>query len=89
MKDGKWLDPMDMFAFCKEHGFTAVPLMYVGPYTHDKIVELLPINKISSDVNEGVVVTPIKERHSRVMGRVKLKYISDEYLMLKGVTEFQ
>lgn len=89
MKDGKWLDWADAKEFCMKHGFEMVPELYIGPYTMDKVKELLPVNVISYEPNEGVVVTPIKERYSDHCGRVKLKYINEEYLMLKDGTEFQ
>ena len=88
MKDGKWLNYQDMLDFCIEYNIQYVPIMYVGPYSMDKVNEFLVINTISKEPNEGVVVFPIEERVSSFCGRVKLKYINPEYL-LKDQTEFQ
>lgn len=87
MKDGKYLDWGDAKKFCEDIGLEMVTEMYVGPYSNDKLMEYLPINPISMEVNEGIVVTPVKDRTSPVMGRVKLKYINLEYLM-QNTTEF-
>ena len=88
-KDGKYLNYDDAVKLCNEWGLTHVPLVYRGPYIMDEINKQLDNNTISLEPNEGVVVKPVQDRHSPVMGRVVLKYINPEYLLLKDGTEFQ
>jgi len=38
-------------------------------------------------IREGVVVRPVRERADPKIGRVILKYLSDEYLFAKGVSD--
>lgn len=88
MKDGKYLDFFNAQIFCKNVGLEMVPLMFIGPFTMDKVNEFLTVNAISKEINEGVVVCPVFDRYSPVMGRVKLKYINPDYL-LRDNTEYQ
>lgn len=88
VKDKRWLNYDEAKLFCDTFSLTHVPLVYRGPFRKDKVDELLTLNVISKEINEGVVVKPVIERSSSLMGRVILKYINDEYL-LKDQTEFQ
>lgn len=88
-KDGKYLNYDDAIKLCNEWGLTHVPLVYRGPYIMDEINKQLTNNTISLEPNEGICVKPVQDRHSPVMGRVVLKYINPEYLLLKDGTEFQ
>lgn len=88
MKDGKWLSYDEAVKFCEDYSLVHVPLVFRGPYTMDKVNELLVQNVISKEINEGVVVKPVQDRTSPFCGRVLLKYINPEYL-LKDQTEFQ
>jgi RNA ligase (TIGR02306 family) len=81
MKDGKWLDYDEAVKFCEEIGLTHVQLMYRGPFVIDNIKPFLEKNPISNEINEGVCVKPVVDRHSPLMGRVVLKYINPEYLL--------
>lgn len=89
MYNGNWLDYVDMVGFCIDYNLKMVPQLYYGPYSKEKVDEMLIVNKISLEVAEGVVVGPVIERSSSAIGRVKLKYINPEYLVLKNNTEFQ
>jgi hypothetical protein len=63
-----------------------VPILYKGPYSLDKIKELSKGKAFSgTHIREGVVVKPVVERTDPRVGRVVLKYLSDDYLM--GMTE--
>ena len=88
MKDGKYLNYDDALAFCQKTGLVHVPLLYRGPYIMDNLLPLLKTNVISKEVNEGIVLKPVEDRSSPVMGRVLLKYINEDYLM-RDNTEFQ
>lgn len=61
-------------------GIDTVPVVYHGPYDPQKIAEFINVNPLSDEVNEGVVVRPEKERVGR-MGRVVLKWISDQFYL--------
>jgi RNA ligase (TIGR02306 family) len=89
MRDGKWLNANEVSFYCKLFNLKQVPELYSGPYSKEKVDEKLTINVISKEIAEGVVVTPAIERSSPSMGRVKLKFINPEYLVLKNNTEFQ
>jgi len=41
----------------------------------------------SDHIREGVVVRPTIERIDPKVGRAVLKYISDEYLLAKGISD--
>lgn len=88
VKDKKWLDYAEAKALADDWGLIHVPLVYSGPFRKDTVELLLDKNVISKEINEGVVVKPVNERSSPLMGRVILKYINPEYL-LKDQTEFQ
>lgn len=84
----RWLNYDEAIEFCGKYNLNHVPLVYRGPFRYDEIEKLLPLNVISKEVNEGVVVKPVQERSSSFMGRVILKYINGEYL-LRDNSEFQ
>lgn len=88
VKEKRWLNYDEAKAFCDKLSLTMCPLVYRGPFRYDEIEKLLTVNKISKEVNEGVVVCPVVDRYSPLMGRVKLKYINPAYL-LRDNTEFQ
>ncbi|HLX53987.1 MAG TPA: RNA ligase family protein [Aquella sp.] len=89
MHNGKWLNHAEMMAFCEMTGLETVPVLYQGPYHKDRIDEFITVNKISKEPNEGIVIGPAIDRTSPTCGRIKLKYINPEYLMLKDMSEFQ
>ena len=72
------------------------PVLYKGPYSKEKILELTHHTKsvvCPNQISEGGVVKPTKERKdSRIPtmgGRVILKSINEDYLLRKGnATEF-
>lgn len=83
MRDGQFVDSVITDMVSTSLGLENVPIIFIGPFHKDQIYtlrdgpsKLAPVQK----VREGVVVKPLKERTSH-MGRVVLKYISDEYLL--------
>jgi ATP-dependent RNA circularization protein (DNA/RNA ligase family) len=88
VKEKRWLNYDEAKLFCDTFSLQHVPVLYRGEFRKEKIDKLLPINVISKEINEGIVVKPVIERSSFLMGRVILKYINPEYL-LKDQTEFQ
>ncbi len=87
--DGRFLDVDDFQERCKRHGVPMVPELARGPfswdlvYAHGKGQTTLGANHI----REGVVVKPLRERLDPKLGRVILKYISDDYLLNKGISD--
>ncbi|NJO56413.1 MAG: hypothetical protein HC834_08895 [Rhodospirillales bacterium] len=68
---------------CRRHGVATAPLLYRGPFSLPKIAELSRGATTLDDnhIREGVVVKPTQERFDPKIGRVILKYISDDYLL--------
>lgn len=88
MENGKWLDYNDRLDFCLTYNLEMCPELYVGPYSKTIVEELLTVNKISKEPNEGVVVEPLIGRNSPACGRIKLKWLNPTYL-LREQSEFQ
>ena len=75
-------------------GLRFVPELYRGPYTRDVIWATASgkeqISGREVHLREGVVVKPVHERIDPRMGRVVLKFVSDDYLLRKGAaTEYE
>jgi RNA ligase (TIGR02306 family) len=90
MVDGVWMDAPDFQVFCRTHGLPMVPELYRGPFNAEAAKALTAGNSViapTQKVREGVVIKPLKEEHCRI-GRKVLKLISDEYLLVKGNTDF-
>ncbi len=91
--DGKYLD-YDFFLFqCKTHNVETAPVLYRGPYSLDKIKELskgkTTIGEGETHIREGVVVKPSVDRRDHKVGRVVLKYVSEDYLAAKDIGDFE
>jgi RNA ligase (TIGR02306 family) len=88
--DGRYLEAHEFEAACARHGVPAVPVVYRGPFTLDQIVGVSGGHTTlggGEHIREGVVVRPARERTDPKIGRLILKYLSDEYLFAKGVTD--
>lgn len=77
---------------CAELRIDRVPTLYVGPYSKEKVAELTDgketVSGKGANIREGIVITPVQEREHPELGRVKLKSVSEKYLLRKGGTEF-
>ncbi len=84
MIEGKYLD-YDVFReWCDRFDVPVVPLLYRGKMDMDVIKqEAKGMSTCGKHIREGVVVKPVVERVNPKIGRVILKYIGDEYLLLK------
>ena len=88
--DGKYLDYEGFVSTCDKYGVERVPELYRGPFNMGVIKELSKGNTVLANadhIKEGVVIGLEKERMSPKIGRVKLKYLSDDYLLAKGITD--
>lgn len=82
--NGNYLDYNDKQAIFNDFDIPMVPVLYRGPFSLDKVREFSSGQTTIGDathIREGVVVTPVKERRDPKIGRVILKYVSDEHLL--------
>jgi RNA ligase (TIGR02306 family) len=88
--DGKYLDYDEFVTACQTHGVETVPLVYRGPFSLDAVKAVAAGNSTmpgAEHIREGVVVRPVRERSDPKTGRVILKYINDDYLFAKGISD--
>ena len=86
--DGTFLDYDDFKALCDKHKVPTVPILGRGAYSLEEVKALSRGKTKLRDkhIREGLVVKPAKERTDPRIGRVVLKYISDDYLLNKKIT---
>ena len=86
--NGRYLDCEEKNDFLSKWGVEAVPHLYQGPFSMEKVNELVDGPTMvcnSEDIHEpfkgreGVVIRPAKEREHPSIGRVILKCISVDY----------
>lgn len=65
-------------------GVKYVPVLFHGSWSEDLMSLAEGVSKLGSNVREGFVVRPIKERWDRSVGRVILKMVGEGYLLRKG-----
>jgi RNA ligase (TIGR02306 family) len=89
LADGRYLDPAEFEALCARHEVPRATVVFRGPYSLAaiKAVSEGPTTLGAGHIREGVVVRPERERTDPKLGRVVLKYIGDEYLLAKGITD--
>lgn len=86
--DGKYVNPASFLALCKGLNLETVPVLYIGPYSHE-LIETLRVGDSTiggQKVREGIVIKPLVEQTTYI-GRKVLKYLNDEYL-LKDQSDF-
>lgn len=83
MLDGVYVDYDRFVELMDKYGIPRVPEVWRGPYSLAKIAELSKGKTLMSDnhTREGVVVKPTRERRDPKIGRMVLKYLSDDYLL--------
>lgn len=88
--DGRFLDLRPLHALCGRHGVPIVPELYRGPFSLET-VRALSVGKTTvggdTHVREGVVVRPTTERRDPNVGRVILKYVGDDFLFGKNISD--
>ena len=88
--DGRYLDPDAFAAVCARFDVPTAPIVYRGAYSLEAVRAVSGGATVLGDgghIREGVVVRPARERTDPKVGRVILKYLSDEYLFAKGITD--
>lgn len=86
----QWLSAAELL----EGELPLVPRLWTGPFDPDTVLDLAEGRETVSGqglhVREGVVVRPVTERHSPVLGgRAIAKVVSGAYLTRKGGTEYE
>lgn len=83
--DGRYLDWTALLETCLGYGVELAPPIAVGvPYSLDLVKGYSEGQSTvpgAAHIREGVVVRPLRERTDPRIGRVILKYVSDEYLL--------
>lgn len=76
--------------FCDCLAIPRVPELYVGPFDATKMKEMTQGDSTIADqkVREGIVIKSYFEDSTPKIGRKVLKFVSDEYLLSKGNTDF-
>ena len=83
--EGRYLEQDELESVCTEFAVEMVPVLYRGPFSLAKIRETSSGQTALDDdhMREGSVVKPIHERTHPDVGRLVMKYLSDEYLLGK------
>ena len=86
--DSRYLDDAEFQETCDRHGVDTVPVLGRGPYSLEFVKDLSSGKTTLPDehIREGVVVRPVRERRDPKIGRVVLKYLSDDYLLNDKLT---
>lgn len=89
---GWYLAPDSLAHVCCQLEVDRVPTIYRGPFSKEVVDKYTSGKETVSgqgvNIREGVVITPVEEREHPELGRVKLKSVSEQYLLRKGGTEF-
>jgi RNA ligase (TIGR02306 family) len=84
--DGKYMDWEPYRLLCEKFGVQRCPTIGEIPYSLEAVAKLSGGKTLVNNaghIREGVVVRPLIERRDPKIGRVILKYVSDEYLTSK------
>ncbi len=86
--DERYLDYDAFAALCQRHNLPTVPLLERGAFSLERTAALSRGKTTLPDqhIREGVVVKPVVERTDPKIGRVILKYLSDDYLLNDKLT---
>ena len=85
---GRYMNVDEKIQLAKTLNVVMVPELYRGPFNMAKMEELRDGMDFSgSNIREGIVIVPVKERRNDEIGRVQLKFVSPAYSLRKGGTE--
>jgi len=91
--DGKYVNWVEFVKLCDRFDVPMVPVVDIIPFNMDKIKELsqgrsiLAAENGADHVREGVVVCPLEEREDYDCGRVILKVLNPDFLLMKNKKE--
>jgi RNA ligase (TIGR02306 family) len=89
--NGKYLDFEELEKLCSDFKVNLVPVLYKGIFDLEVIKKYAEHNSVISksvETSEGVVVKPVKERIDPKIGRVILKYISNNFSLKNKDQDF-
>lgn len=90
-KEGKYLDWDKSVEIFTKLGLPYPPVLYRGPWLlakeHMYTYKSTRLVQDISHIMEGVVIRPVVESWDHKVGRLILKYITEDYLLRKGGTE--
>lgn len=85
--NGKWVDNIDLHTNIRFANLQRVPVLHTGKLDRELLSNLAELPETfgysqddKTQIREGVVVKPFRERYDRCVGRVALKWVSDQYL---------
>jgi recombination protein RecA len=84
LENGQWINNNDIFFNKRFEELKTVQLLYKGPFNMQKVAELAEAKETFNycgHVREGVVIKLVNEREDQRIGRIAIKYVSDNYLM--------
>lgn len=83
----KWLSYEEFLTFCKANEIPTVPELFSGPYNRESISKLRSGKSTIDGVTlrEGFVIRPLVYPEGE---RLSLKYVSEDYKLRNGGTEF-
>jgi RNA ligase (TIGR02306 family) len=86
----RYLDYDELRAALNQFSMPAVPELWRGPFALE-VLKQHAAGRTTFDadhIREGVVVRPVRERYDERVGRVVLKYVSDDYLLDEKRSDF-
>lgn len=89
----QYIRPSTLWRISEDYEIPLAPVLYVGPYSKEKILEctdgMETVSGKKLHIREGCVVRPFDERYEDRAGRVILKSVSNAYLLGDGDTGLQ
>ena len=89
--DPHFMEFQDLEILMANLGLATVPVLYRGPHSQEALAQHRDGRDAisNSNVREGLVIATIPERRDPLLGRIKVKAVSPDYLFRKGnQTEF-
>jgi RNA ligase (TIGR02306 family) len=87
MKNGQWMDYQDAKTLTEPFGVNWCPIVRENhPFNLEELTELAEDNSRvpgANHISEGLVISPVKNRRTYEVGRLKLKLVSCNYLSKK------
>jgi RNA ligase (TIGR02306 family) len=84
--NGNWVDFETLTSSPEYAELQLVPIVFSGPHNREVLEELAEAPETSlpnipaNHIREGIVIKPFKEKYDERLGRVALKYVSNNYL---------
>ncbi len=89
----RFLDYSTYWQIIAKMGLQKMPVLYSGPFTQEAVKMftsgLETLSGTQSHIREGIVIEPEIPRYDNQIGHVLLKSVSDEYLTMKGVSDYR